>query len=107
MYGKLGGVAGSTLLMNRSYLEVMKANMMHLSPPNMFIVSRLLPWALSCSKTLFPYIASDVRKARMRCMMDIADGQELPGGDASHNDKYFISQDVLCVQIIALGTLLK
>ena len=39
-------------------------------------------------------------------MMDTADEQELPGGNESHNDKYFISQDVLCVQMIALGTLL-
>ena len=38
--------------------------------------------------------------------MDIADGQELPGGDVGHYDAYFTPQDVLCGQIIALGTLL-
>ena len=38
--------------------------------------------------------------------MDTADEQELPGGDVSHYDAYFTPQDVLCVQIIALGTLL-
>ena len=39
-------------------------------------------------------------------MMAIADGQELPGGDVSNYDAYFTPQDVLCVQIIILGTLL-
>ena len=38
--------------------------------------------------------------------MDTADEEELPGGNESHNDAYFTPQDVLCVQIIALGTLL-
>ena len=39
-------------------------------------------------------------------MMAIADGQELPGGDVIHYDAYFTPEDVLCVQIIILGTLL-
>ena len=39
-------------------------------------------------------------------MMDIDDGQGLPGGHVSHNDAYFMPQDVVCVLIPALGTLL-
>ena len=80
--------------------------MMHYLPLKMFFVSRLLPWPLTCSKTLFPYIASEVRKAQKSSKMAIADGQELPGGDVSNYDTYFTPQDVLCVHIIILGTLL-
>ena len=38
--------------------------------------------------------------------MDTADEQELSVGNESHNDAYFTPQDVLCGQIIAVGTLL-
>ena len=39
-------------------------------------------------------------------MLDFTVGQEAPGGNVIHYDAYFTPQDVLCVQIIALGTLL-
>ena len=40
-------------------------------------------------------------------MMGISDGQGLPGGHVGQNDAYFIPQDVVCVLIPALGTLLQ
>ena len=39
-------------------------------------------------------------------MMDIDDGQGLPEGHVSHNDAYFMPQDVFCVRTPALVTLL-
>ena len=36
-------------------------------------------------------------------MMDIADGQNLPGGNVSHNDAYYMPQDVFLCQDSCLG----